>query len=535
MAAITAAVVLVAALVTMVVISHAAEADKQRRAAAAAGAGPDRAQPMKMAAKATRKKKGKRAAKKLKTPNIVMVMTDDQAPSTINPTVMPNLFSRVVPRATSFTDYISSSPLCCPARAGYMTGQYGHNNGVLRNFYPDLIGKQNVLPSWMRNAGYTTAHVGKFLNSYEQGRLGPAAVAPGWDYWFTQMEPRRYYRWRASKNGQIRRFGVRDGDHLTTVTNDFASRWASRLAKKRAPFYMQVDYYAPHTAGGRDTRCRSGSVPEAEDEGRFADAEVPRPPNFNQPDVSKMPDHIRSRPPLSSEDIENMTRRYRCALESAYGIDRGIGKILDAIEDRGELDQTVVIFTTDNGFFFGEHRIPKGKPHPYEENLHIPMYLRVPAKYRDRAPLLPETNAPAVNIDLAPTILELAKADPCRTRRHCRRMDGRSLMPVIDGSGDFPSSRAIEVRLGACDYRGVRMDRKIYLAFFKETGLGCEQVDAEMYDLDADPHQVNNLLPAETAAASELRERMVAKMDRLGNCSGIKGRDERPDVGRFCE
>lgn len=542
-------VALIATLIGLVVASHPAEADKQaqRSGTSSTGGPPASGQPALHAANRAGKgrKGGKRArkrrkakrdkAKKLKTPNIVMLMTDDQAPSTMTPEYMPNLFARLAPKATHFTDYISSTPLCCPARAGYMTGQYGHNNGVLRNFYPDLIDKRNVLPEWLRNAGYTTAHVGKFLNSYEQGRNGPAAVAPGWDYWFTQLEKRRYYRWRASKNGVVRRYGARDKAHATTVTNDFAARWASKLARKRAPFYMQVDYFAPHTASGRDDACRGSAVPEAVDEGRFATTEVPRPPNFNQPDVSRMPDHIRSRPLLTEEDIESMTRRYRCSVESVYGIDRGIGKILDAVDKRGELNQTVFIFTTDNGFFFGEHRVPKGKPNAYEENLRIPMYLRIPAKYRNRADLVPTTNASALNIDLGPTILDLANAEPCQRTGKCRRMDGRSLLPLVDGTGGFPDPRAVEVRLNECNYRGVRMDRKIYLAYFRETEAGCEQYDAEMYDLDADPYQMENLLPAESPAVTTLEQELVHKMNRLDGCSGIKRRDERLDGVRFCE
>ena len=150
---------------------------------------------------------GARAAKKPnrpETPNILFISTDDQSPRSVIPEAMPNLFGRLMPRATNFTDYIVTTPLCCPSRATILTGQYGHNNGVLRNFYPDLKQQQNVLPAWLQRAGYNTAHVGKFLNSYEANAGGPAAVAPGWDLWFTTLEKRRYYNWKASKNGIAR-------------------------------------------------------------------------------------------------------------------------------------------------------------------------------------------------------------------------------------------------------------------------------------------------------------------------------------------
>lgn len=222
-------------------------------------------------------KGGKGGKTNYKQPNIVVIVTDDQAKSTVIPEAMPNLFTRLMPRGTTFSDYVVTTPLCCPSRAAYMTGQYGHNNGILRNVYGDLIQKRNVLPAWLKYAGYNTAHVGKFLNGYEQGKLGPAAVAPGFDLWFTELEKRRYYNWKASKNGKIRHYGTDDNDHVTKVTSDFAVRWTKRLARKKDPFYMQVDYYAPHTSTGRDTRCASSPVPEPVDEHRFDAYPLPTP------------------------------------------------------------------------------------------------------------------------------------------------------------------------------------------------------------------------------------------------------------------
>jgi len=302
---------------------------------------------------------------KMEQPNIVLIQTDDQSPTTMIPEAMPNLFGLLAPRSTYFSDYVVTTPLCCPSRATLMTGQYGHNNGVLRNFYPDLKQKRNVLPAWLQYAGYNTAHVGKFLNSYEQGDLGPAAVAPGWDLWFTELEKRRYYNWKASKNGKVRHYGFDDDDHVTRVTSDFATRWTKRLVKKPDPFFMQVDYYAPHTSTGRDTRCASGPVPEPIDEHRFDSYPLPIPPNFNEEDVSDKPGKVQDRPLVDADAALAIERRYRCTLEALYGVDRALGRIYRGVERKGELNQTVFIFTSDNGFFYGEHRIAKCKPDPY--------------------------------------------------------------------------------------------------------------------------------------------------------------------------
>ncbi len=477
--------------------------------------------------------------KKLEHPNIVIVESDDQAKSTMSPETMPNIYSKLAPRATSFSDYIVTTPLCCPSRSANLTGQYGHNNGVLRNFYPDLKQKQNVLPAWLQRAGYNTAHVGKFLNSYEQGDLGPTAVAPGWDLWFTELEKRRYYNWKASLNGKVRHYGTDDEDHVTTVTSDYATRWTKRLVKKKAPFYMQVDYYAPHTSTGRDTRCASGPVPEAQDEHRFDLAALPQPPSFNEQDVSDKPENIKGRDPLDQDTQDAIARRYRCTLEAVYGVDRGFGRIFDEIKRKGELNQTVFIFTSDNGFFYGEHRISKGKPDPYEENISMPLMVSVPPHYRNRATLVPDSGAPVANIDLAPTMLDLAGTTPCRSKRVCRTMDGRSMMPIIEGTGDFPDPRAIEIELADCQYRGVHFDHQDYIEYSSGNPYNdevCNRTDTEYYDLATDPYQLENGFPARPgSAAADAIDRLEGLTERLGDCSGIKGRDPRPTTGHFCQ
>ncbi|MCB0874780.1 MAG: sulfatase [Solirubrobacterales bacterium] len=471
-----------------------------------------------------------------KAPNIVVVMTDDQARSTLSPEAMPNLYSRMVEEGTSFSDYVVTTPLCCPSRAGFLTGQYGHNNGVLGNFYPDLKQKKQVLPAWLQQRGYKTAHVGKFLNKYEE-QDKPQTVAPGWDRWFTQLEKRKYYDWKASKNGRIVRFGEEDSDHLTTVTNEYATDWAGRLAAKDKPFYLEVDYYAPHTGPGRDDTCKSAPKPAPEDVGRFAATPLPDPPSFNQPDVSQMPSFIRDRPQLTPEQIDQVTQHYRCSLDSLYGVDRGIGQIFDAIQAQGELNRTVFVFTSDNGYFYGEHRIPKGKPYPYEENIHMPLTIRVPTRYRGGGPVVPQSDAPSANIDIAPTLLELAGASPCIRSDRCRTLDGRSLMPAILGTGGLPETRGIALERSNCDFRGVRWDRKLYISYSAEGTTGCVPGEAEMYDVGADPFQLDDLLPTQEGTPNdELRRKLARKMRRLGSCQGIRHRDPEPPAGiHFCE
>lgn len=474
-------------------------------------------------------------------PNIVFFMTDDQPRSTVVPEAMPNLYSLLMAQGTTFSDYIVPTPLCCPSRVATATGQYGHNNGVLRNVYDDLIGKKNVLSVWLQRAGYTTAHIGKFYNAYERSATvsSPKEVAPGWDLWFTQLEKRKYYNWKASKNGKKVRFGETDAEHLTEVTNRVATRWAKKMVKEPDPFYMQLDFYAPHGAAGRDARCASGPTPAPRDEGRFETTPLPMPPSFNEADVSDKPPFVSDRPVMDQAAIDNTARRYRCTLESVLGVDRGIFKVYRTIERQGELDNTVFVFSSDNGYYFGEHRIPKGKNEPYEENLRMPLTILVPPAYRDFAPQVTTLDAPTANIDLAPTFLDLAGAEPCRNARTCRVMDGRSLMPLLDGSGGFPERRAFIVELFDCSYRGVRFDQNIYLEYGRgplpATGQ-CEPSDIEHYDLEEDPYQLENIFPApRRSPEGALELELERRLHELENCAGIAGRDPAPASGYYCE
>ena len=476
-----------------------------------------------------------------KQPNIVLFMTDDQPAGSVLPEAMPNLHDLLIAQGTTFTDYIAPTPLCCPSRAATSTGQYGHNNGVLRNLYDDLDEKKNVLSRWLQKAGYETAHIGKFYNAYERSETveSPKEVAPGWDRWFTQLEKRKYYNWKASKNGKKVQYGQRDSDHLTEVTNRIAAKWTRKMVKQADPFYMQVDFYAPHGAAGRDSRCASGPAPAPRDEFRFDTAPLPTPPNFNEADVSDKPPFISGRPLIDQEALDNTTQRWRCTLESLLGVDRGIYRVYRAVERKGELDNTVFVFASDNGYYFGAHRIPKGKSEPYEENLRMPLTILVPPAYRDGAAQVPTTDAPTANIDLAPTLLELAGAEPCKNENNCRVMDGRSLMPVLDGSGGFPEKRAFIVELFDCSYRGVRYDRNIYFEYGRgplpATGE-CEPSDIEHYDLADDPWQLENLFPAPRRSPDgEIQRLLEARLKELEDCAGIAGRDPAPTSGHYCE
>lgn len=472
-------------------------------------------------------------------PNIVVITTDDQPLSTLNARYMPNTMKLLGDKGTSFSDFIATTPLCCPSRASLITGQYGHNNGVLNNNYSKLIDKGSTLPVWLGQAGYRTVHLGKYLNGYENFTDPPTTVAPGWDKWFTQLTPRRYWDYEISLNGRALTFGDRDRDYLTDVLNRRAEKWARQFGKSRRPFYLQLDQYAPHkTAGGPP--CRSSAVPAPRDQDRFETEPLPKPASFNELDVSDKPGFIQALPPIDAAAEKKITKRFRCTIESLRAVDRGVKKIRRGLKRVNEWGETIVLFTSDNGFFFGEHRIQKGKELPYEPNLHLPLLVRVPKQFRSGAPRVSTVDQPVANIDLAPTILDYAGAAPC-AGGDCRVQDGRSLVDLIRGdTASWPADRGLVIERLACDYRGLRAADHILIEYQTvhdpASGNCVATDDAELYDLAGDPLQLDNLIGAPRQSPNGLlQQQLESRLLELRTCAGIQNRDPAPQSGVFCE
>jgi arylsulfatase A-like enzyme len=493
------------------------------------------------------------------SPNIVVILTDDQTLADYNRASMPRTQRLLGGRGTTFGQAIATTPLCCPSRASLITGQYGHNNGVLRNNYADLREKANTLPVWLDRAGYTTIHVGKYMNRYADAVGSPAEIAPGWDQWHTVVAP-SYYDYDLQVNGETTSFGSAPDDYLGRVIEDRSTKMVERFAPRRRPFFLQVDHYAPHIAldaeeRGAGTRCAGGATPDPADEGSFAGEPLPQSPSFNEGDVSDKPSFVRSLPPLDSGQVATLPVLHQCALESLASVDRDVAAIRKSVKAAGELDRTVFVFLSDNGLFYGEHRIPGSKHNPYEEALRIPMVISAPRDLLGRRPPV-RVDLPVANIDIPPTIIELAGADPCPgdRPRSCRVLDGRSLVPLLRGrERAWPEDRALVVELSrrhsptagdgrACDYTGVRTTAGLLAhhrgAIDPAAGGDCVPIDEfELYDLAADPFQLQSLHSTGTGAApSALETDLSARLARLADCRGIKGRDPKPRDGRtWCE
>jgi N-acetylglucosamine-6-sulfatase len=493
-------------------------------------------------------------------PNIIVIQTDDQGAGTTTRRIMPKLFHRIGQRGTTFSDYVDSGPLCCPSRAVLLTGQYGHNNGVLwdnPNPYGDLREKHNTLPVWLQRAGYRTAHIGRYLNLYARGVANDDEIPPGWDEWHTLLEPFNYYDYVLHDNGRAHHYGEDPSDYLTRVLNRKAVGLIHRWSPSRRPFFMEVDQFAPHnTGGGWVPGCDDTATPDPRDADLFENKPLPRPPSFNEADVSDKPAYIRAQEPISGPVLRSMTAGYRCRLASLRAVDRGIGSMVHALKLEHELRNTAFLFTSDNGWLQGEHRVVDKKVDPYEEALHVPFVVRLPASARPRGGVPARLPTTVANIDIAPTILRLANASPCSSKHHCRTLDGRSVVKAIRSRGRrWPKHRGILLELEAhvlrdgsrralpftpCDYEGVRTARQVYVEYHSATradrGKCIPKEEVEHYALRADPFELHNLFPAPAGSEAATREQSLAqRLARLRDCAGIKGRDPEPASGHYCE
>src|SRR4051794_11618039 len=350
------------------------------------------------------------AAARHNPPNIVLIQADDQTFGQFTRRVMPKTNRYLIRHGTEFENYMVTTAECCPSRASLITGQYAHNNGVTSNqvAYPGLKAKRNVLPVWLRRSGYRTMHVGaKYLNGYRE--FAGKKVAPGWTNWFTVLSHTQYYKYVASEDGHRRKFGNRPGDYITRVLGRKATGLINQYAKQRRPFFLQLDERAPHVSRTKDPYgdCDEKPIPDRRDEHRFSHAALPEPPSYNEADMSDKPAFLRTAPRVGPRNEARLTAKWRCSLESLVGIDRNVGKVFKAVKKSGELNNTVFIYISDNGLFYGEHRIVEGKVFPYEEAINMPLVMRIPKRYRQGARRIDRSGKLVGNLDLAPTILDL--------------------------------------------------------------------------------------------------------------------------------
>jgi arylsulfatase A-like enzyme len=435
-------------------------------------------------------------------PNIVVIYSDDQTLESMR--VMDNVNSLIGDQGATFNKFFTNYALCCPSRATFLTGQYMHNHQVMGNQAPDggftrfqALHGNNNLATWLRGSGYYTAMVGKYMNNY----ANQPRVPKGWSEWRVGAPyEQRVYNYPMNENGTIVNYGQNPADFKQDVLTRKAVGVIDRRAPKAQPFFLWLNYTAPHVGGPPNpnppANCREAAKPAPRHSHAFDTEPLPQPPNFNEPNVSDKPAQIRNRPLLSAAQITDIQRKYRCELESLLSIDEGVESIVDELAAKGELANTLIAYTSDNGYYHGEHRIPADKMQLYEESIRVPLLMRGPG-----IPAGVDVGTLTINADLAPTVVDAANANPGLV------MDGRSLLPVARHP-NIESGRLLLIEQP--NFKAIRTERYLYA----EHSGGAR----ELYDLNNDPFE---LVSRHTASAyATARQNLASRLDQLRNCAG---------------
>jgi len=535
-------------------------------------------------------------ASELQKPSFVVIQTDDQTLEELYDGIrtlnggeefaMPNTLQLLGEQGVTFTRYYTPYSLCAPSRVSLLTGRYAHNNHVQGNVPPNggwtgfqsRLAYSHNIATWLQGAGYRTIHIGKILNGYGDAPYSPGTEEPpGWNSWHTILnsDTNHYaYGYMLNNNGVVegpygdsgswetREYGAIDdagcpyaplnGLPCYYETDKFNQLAVEELAatSPEQPFYMQVDFTAPHG----DFRRPAGPQPASRHIGRFAGAPLPdnRAEGFNEGNVNDKPRFIREAPYLSATEIHTYRVYYQNCLAALLSVDEGVKQILDQLGALNRLENTYVIFTSDNGFFFGQHRLVGGKFLAYEPATHLPLIIRGPG-------IEPNTHTGqfASTIDIAPTILELAGVTPDKS------VDGTSLVPFMqepslrtrrpllfesfvqtndveqDGNAATgesttaagrargklgvkgASARGAAARAsGAAAHASVVAPPKNYYGIRLGPYKYIEWPDGEkeLYDINKDPYELNNIVRDRNYAP--IRNFLHEELVRLEECSG---------------
>ena len=495
-------------------------------------------------------------------PNVVMIVVDDMREDELR--YMPETRRLLGRKGVRFVNSFAPYPLCCPARASMLTGQYTHNHRVYDVNEPyafPSLKDGSTLATALQDSGYATILLGKYLNGYgympEPGAESGNSlhyVPPGWTDWRASIDHglRRthpdkggtynYFDTTLSDDGQG--FHGYEGKYQTYVYGRLSSRIIEQRAAADRPFFLFANYTGPHNgfpvesddvrsvvnADGESVTVESPARPD-QLKGMFDDV-IKRAPGADwvDPDRSDQSEYLRSRPPMNQAERQALTDVTRQRAEALAAVDRSVERTVTALRRSGELDDTLLVFTSDNGYFLGEHGIRQGKTLPYEPALNTPLLMRGPG-----IPSGERRTDPFLQIDFAPTIAEL---------------DGASLDLPVDGSsmldvarnGDVGWSRPVLTETGPkgvirdTDEAGQPLEpedpgeRDIRWAIGIRTPqylyVHLASGEEELYDIHQDPEQYDNLVGE--PGHGELLEQLRAELARMRACDADQCRQPLP-------
>ena len=435
-------------------------------------------------------------------PNIVFILIDDLRWDELgiagHPFIKTPHIDRIARQGALFRNAFMTTPLCSPSRASFLTGQYAHTHGITDNVDRSAASHTLVtFPLLLHQSGYQTAFIGKWHMGNDE------TPRPGFDRWVSFKGQGTYLDPEINEDGK----SIKTSGYITDILNGYAVEFIKRQHDK--PFLVYLAHKAIHPEvtqnndGSVDLTAAERFIPAARHRDAYAQRTIPRRPNYGKTPKGKpaLQRRIGSLPPLGAATVtrdESILGRQR----SLMAIEDGVGEILRVLKETGQLDNTVIVFTSDNGYFYGEHGLSVERRLAYEESIRMPLLLRYPKAIK------PGTvrNELALNIDLAPTLLELAGvAVP-------GAMQGRSLVPLLKGERPaWRSSFIIEYysdkvfpRVLKMGYKAVRNGRWKYIHYLELEGMD------ELYDLQTDPYEMTNLIdqPGSRKALYQMKREM---------------------------
>jgi arylsulfatase A-like enzyme len=454
-------------------------------------------------------------------PNLVLVLLDDADVDLTES--MPRLRSLMLETGTRFTSNVANTPLCGPARALLLAGQYAHNTKV---YYND--GADGGYEAWNRGGyegrdigsrlqaqGYRTGLFGKYINDFPKGRKEDF-VPKGWDDFRGVLSDREAHnnRFTLNENGTLRLYEARTGGYQTDLLarrlNEFVRAGGS---KGHEPFFGLLAVSAPHVPPEPAERHKDA----------FPGEKAPRKPSYDEADLSDKPRMLRDQAtPLTPAIGRDIDATYREMKQSLLAVEDAMEELLKTLAQTGALSNTYIILTSDNGWMRGEHRIPAEKYAPYEESIRVPLVVRGPG-----VPAGVSVNRVAGLVDLAPTLLELAGAP----RAALDAGDGRSLLPLLHAADPakvpWRESILIEHFGGGAPFRvrsyaGIRSEKDVYIEYVSG--------EREYYDLARDPYEMENRAASlPPALLSKLSARVAAlKTCAASSCRAAEGAAPKP-------
>jgi len=444
-------------------------------------------------------------------PNMLVVLVDDMRWDELgaagHPFVDTPNMDRIAREGVRFQNAFATTPLCSPSRASFLTGQYAHMNGIVDNTARPSHGLP-TFPVELERTGYETAFIGKWHMGNDD------SPRPGFTRWVAMRGQGEAVDPMLNVDGERQQ----TTGYVTDVLTDYAIDFIER--PRSAPFLVYLSHKAVHP---NVTQLDDGSTVALDDQpggfvaaerhrGRYIGQVMPRRPSAFRAPIGKpaLERSIDDLPPLGP-GTATTDEEMRGRLEMLLAVDESLGRMIDALDQIGQLDDTVIVFTSDHGYFYGEHGLNEERRLAYEETIRIPLLVRFPALAV--AGWTPADMALA--IDLAPTLLELAGLQPAPT------IQGRSLVPILGGgtSADWRTSFLVEYysdtvfpRIRNMGYVAARTERHKLIHYLELDGMD------ELYDLEDDPYEEHNLIADPTASA--VLKAMRAELDRLLAATG---------------